>query len=85
MSARIPQEVVDEAILVLDVYASQPTLPSGNPTMTRRQVVQLLGMRDDAPADALASLAWNSASNIEPDFVLSAAEGAQMLREGWRP
>lgn len=91
-SIRFPPEVVEEAILVLDVYASQEFW-SLRRHYTRAQVVELLDV--SALADELSWLAWshvdlpltgwNPTNGIQSALREDALEAAQMLREGWLP
>lgn len=80
MSARFPRKVVNEAILVLDVYASQ-RFWSPRYHRTRPEICEALDV--SGQAWNLSSLAWNRGG--EGNLFSAAAEGAQLLREGWRP
>lgn len=70
------KKTVDEAVQLLDVYASQVFTVY----MTMSHVAWEVGTRD--PARKLAFRAWCRNGN---DFLFAALEAAQRLREGWRP
>lgn len=67
------KRTVDEAVQLLDVYASYPHRTLGG-------VAWDVGTR--GPARKLAFRAWCESGS---DFLVAALEAAQRLREGWRP
>lgn len=70
------KRTVDEAVQLLDVYASN--VLSSRVTMSA--TAWYVGTR--GPARKLAFRAWRMAGS---DFLVAALEAAQRLREGWRP
>jgi hypothetical protein len=77
------QETVDEAVLLLDVYASQQAWRHSDRHVMLDEVGADLGLSQPATY-ALAHAAWTNMDNTYSIYE-DAAEAAQRLREGWRP
>jgi hypothetical protein len=84
---RYSKRTVDEAVQLLDVYASQ--LATHHRHMDISAVQDEVGTSD--PAFELACDTWLDSSlysqgaDLDTRLRLAAAEAAQRLREGWRP
>lgn len=73
------KRTVDEAVQLLDVYASQMFwTPTDHHSLD--EVCEALGL-----PDSVWNLAFDTWRKTEGDLHWTAAESAQRLREGWRP
>jgi hypothetical protein len=84
MRPKYSKRTVDEAVLLLDCYASQAAWDDdGIPAMLFPQLTRVMGPRGDA--HSLAVRAWDAVPYYDGDLQRGALEAAQRLREGWRP
>jgi|KBSSwiStaDraftv2_1062776.scaffolds.fasta_scaffold00132_85 hypothetical protein len=80
MKPRYSKGTVDEAVQLLDVYASQAAWD-----VSTRLVLLRFDLGVTASSHGLAVLARQAVRKHGAGMVYRSAEAAQRLREGWRP
>jgi hypothetical protein len=88
MKPKYSKHTVDEAVQLLDVYASQDFWAGDGEHESILGTAMLLGIESvdlDTPIGDATNLACAAWAELPGDIYETAAEAAQRLREGWRP